>query len=367
VGILAIIRPEPEIPAEFMRYVPGFGLKDGREVRFSATGSVRLDRGEQWIEVRGVRVTDKEIRARVYAHGVELTRGSISLVTEEGRALKPSSWFSSGSDYMEAWVPFAGPIPAGSRKVTVVIKDTPEWRLEVPLITRDQLTTVDAFGPSATVGPFTVSAQVIPSPERTAVMLLIRGLQKGAWAHAPELTLSAGDWTSEPERPGSGNSEPPLFYYDAQLPTDSGSVTLSVPYLDVTEPGETKVTLKAADATLNQDVQLGAWTVRITRTQLISPSALGPDEGKQSLRVYVEPSSAYLRGFDLGRTMWDHLFSFSNGYSFAAKQDEATGRIIWLDVPVRDGAKSETITLSDPEVRIPGPWVITVPLGKSRQ
>jgi hypothetical protein len=398
--------------AAFTRFVPGFGLTPEQSVSLSAPQPVRMERGKAWVEVQGLVVANGYVTARVRAEGVVLARtrfeheSLVSVVTEKGDVLKKWSWGVGGSGDDDpngaGEFEFVGPIPAESRKVFLVVKDTSEWRLEIPLVPTEQLPSVEpfvpqppaspsapssgnagapaqTFGPSATVGPFRLSARVTPSDGRTAVTIVAQSsngaLVEGLMGEGlqPAITLSVGDWKTVPESADGIKigGEQLWNFTAAPLPSGATSVVVKIPRLWVIEPGEATVRLKIADAPLNETIQLGRWPVRLVRTELEGGLRLWGDAGPG--QVMQDAAGKHL---DYLSTFGSFEVSGGNGGGgrrgrqdpFYAGEKRPDPQLMYVEFPVPGPSASDsntvTVTLRNPNVWIQGPWVMTVPLTK---
>ncbi|HLN61260.1 MAG TPA: hypothetical protein VK464_06860 [Symbiobacteriaceae bacterium] len=342
--------------ARFLQFVPGFGAREAGTARWAAARPVRLERNGAWVEVAGLMAGADSITVNLRTGGVPIDFQNVFVEDGAGHRipLASGSWSTNSEHTYDGWLTAQGSFTPGGRAVTVVIEGAQPWRVPLNLVPGDQLLGIDQFGPTATVGDYTMAARLTAEADRSRLDVLVRSTREGARVealgqsvpHRP-MTLSTPDWTDLPRPQEAGRSE--LFQFAAApLPPGAAEATLTIPAIEVSEPGEGKVTVPAAAGPVDQTVNIGRWSLKLLRTEV----------AEDQLRVYVEPGGAgpeYLWAFG-------ELKVNGQSGSWSRYHSPETGRLVWFAFQPPQGARSVTLTLGRPQVAVTGPWTITLPV-----
>ena len=345
--------------ARFLQFVPGFGAREAGAVRWAAVRPVRQERNGAWVEVAGLMAGPDGVTVNLRTAGVPIDFRTVFLEDGAGHRipLASGSWSTNSEQTYDGWLTAQGSFTPDGRAVTVVIEGAQPWRVPLNLVPGDQLQGMDQFGPTATAGGYTIAARVTAEASRSRLDVLVRSTREGARVEAlgqsvprRPMTLTTPDWTDLPRPKEAGRSE--LFQYEAApLPPGANQATLTIPVIEVSEPGEGKVSLPATAGTVGQTVTIGRWSLKLLRTEQVN------DE----LRVYVEPGGAggpeYLWAFD-------ELKVNGQSDSWSRYHSPETGRLVWFAFRPPQGARSVTLTLGRPQVAVTGPWTLTLPVNR---
>lgn len=357
-ALTTVALPVPrQVLARFLQFVPGFGAREAGEAQWAAARPVRLERNGQWVEVQGLVAGKGTLTVRLSSLGVPLTFDNVYVEDGAGRryALTGGSTSNNSEGDYDASLWIRGDFAQPGRTVTVGVLGNPDWRLTVDLVPGDQLLAVDQFGPSATVKGYTITGRLESGETLSRVNLLTRSSREGArvfnlgWSDRP-VTLTAGG--AQPELRLTAHATELIQFETAPMPPGVTEATLTIAAITAEEPGEALLQLPPVTGPVNRTIQLGRWSLRILRTELVEES------GRPHLRVFVDPGPdgpESLIAFTELRE-GDRLLDWSRHY------DPVTQRMDSFLIEVSQGAGTLTYTIASPLVRVEGPWTLPLPV-----
>ncbi|NLI70424.1 MAG: hypothetical protein GX364_06145 [Firmicutes bacterium] len=379
--------------------VPGFGLVDKEEqdewVLF-ARQKVRVEGEGGFVEVSGLLANPHYTGLQLYIEGlpgyVSHPEPQVEKKVEEKKrqADHDARWESylhlyllddAGTRYdlppdaprflggsgagNQAWLQFP-PLDRATRQVTLVVplEGGETLRAEVPLTILEDEADWNSCGTSSTEKDITVSAAAF---DYTSIWIAIsvhlndrkgRVVELGRYfpglpADQPLTLTGPGGRQYSPQLRGQGGMTQNYFeLFFEGLEDGENQVQLTVPLLQIREKASAKVKVGVPVSSSQEDldlaVTLGRFDLKLTRAEKIC-------YGDQDyLRIYV----------DLGPAGTETLeeFTLDGNQSWGCTFDQETGRMRYLEIPMKGNPSRVTLTLADPVYSVIGPWVLDLPV-----
>ncbi len=378
--------------------VPGFGLVEKGEQEewvLFARQKVRVEGGGGFVEVSGLLANPHYTGLQLYIEGLP---GYVSHPDPQVDKKKEEDWqadhdarwenylhlyllddagtrydlppdaprfLGGGGAVNQAWLQFP-PLDRAARQVTLVVplEGRETLRVEVPLTILEDGAGWDSCGASSIEKDITVSAAAF---DYTGIWIALsvhlnnrRGTVVELGRHFPglpadqPLTLTGpGGQQYSPQLRGWGEMPQNYFeLYFEELEDGENQVQLIVPLLQIREEASAKVKVNVpvidSPEDLDLAVTLGRFDLKLTRAEKIC------DGDQDYLRLYV----------DLGPAGTETLegFTLSGNQSWGCTFDRETGRIQYLEIPLKGNPSRVTLTLADPVYSLIGPWILDLPV-----
>ncbi|XID91914.1 hypothetical protein ACF3MZ_26090 [Paenibacillaceae bacterium WGS1546] len=338
-----------------LQFVPGIGIvkeENSPAERYVLKKPITLSVGNGSITITGI-LSDEEM-TYITMTGYRTPRlEQVTLINERGVEYSLSSSMASwGSQEWSSGFWYKGKMDTIGN-VKLIVGSKPGIEVPVTLTKAETYSSYPEMGETVTVNG--VSITVIPDRvgEKTRVSLVARHSEdfyisdygiSGVYVHGDEnRKLNISDDTGqkmEIEQIRGVSSPASEFYF--KLSDDARNrYTLTLPEISVTNKDEASIRLSTeADEDIHQTFEIAGFPVTITKTEKVRENIL-----RAYLDLhYNEEAPMSLYKFSLDRR------------SSAAKLNEKTGAIEYIEFEVPPGSQQVKLKLIRPEVIIRGPW-----------
>ncbi|MDR3602927.1 MAG: hypothetical protein P4L49_21030 [Desulfosporosinus sp.] len=337
-------------------YIPGFGIHSTENVSLVVPNPVRVEKDGVKIDINGVLADDKGTSVMAYVESAipDMNTSYLEDMTGKRYSYQSGNMCTAGN-FGNYWAWYK-PLPSNVNQVTLVIPSLSNWAINIPLSNTANLNPVEKFGPSVTVNNVTVAGQATKFSDETKVTFLVQSLRGGILQMIENPVLTGSDG-----KPYQLNCQPSGFmgsglsYFSTSLNVGD-KLTVNMPSLILQQDVHGSIVIPTPEnnsaLTLNQSLNLGSWTLKLTKSEIIS------DNNGISLRIYVEPD------IHNGATIntLDQLTIDGRMVSWSSKFNQNTGGMEWLQVPYPTGGKDMKITVEKINILVNGPWKIEIPV-----
>ncbi|MBO8129708.1 MAG: hypothetical protein H0Z39_11035 [Peptococcaceae bacterium] len=357
-----------------LRYVPGIGMREIESPDFMSTAKpVAVESGDIRIDVEGLYFDGEEtvLVYRAQGLGTSFFRdNTLCLVDNEaGKQYQGASGIISGNFKSAEGTCTFPPLQGAPTSMKLMIPDYPELSLDIPLVTADDLLTLEDVGQPIQVGDISLLAVPFCSDAECKVYLLDDFLEPGV------RFVGFGNYRIDDKKLLPVLKDSQGRSYELR-DTDHNMLvfepvprrekfTLEIPAITVTEMNdraEIRVPVPEGEepVPINKEVMLGSLPCTITSVQVVRDNTFG----EHGLRINVEPGSK-------GRytLLWFSWAVKTGAFGCRAPEkvpvggvgrlNEDTGQMEFFQIDLKDLPKGKyvTLVLENPEVVVTGPWV----------
>ncbi|MFD2329007.1 hypothetical protein ACFSR7_07080 [Cohnella sp. GCM10020058] len=335
------------------QFSPGTGIVTEEEApseRYVLKKPIVLDVGKGKITITGI-LSDQEMTYITMAGERAPQFDQVGLTNERGQAYviqrsqgvwAPDEWTAS------FW--YRGKLDLkGAIKLRLPLH--PAIEVEARMEQASAVASYEELGKTATVNGLSVTA-IADLVDGKARVSLVSPPQESFWIdsygmetpirYVSNERLLVNDEKGKPLELSfvSGMSAPQSELYFPLEERSGAAYTLRIPEISVTYRDEATVKLPTdTNETLNKTFKIAGYTVTITKTEFIASGRL---------RIYTD-----LHTEERPDRM---LYALNAEGNYMAKMSERTGAYEYMEVNVKPGAKTVSLTFSDPKAVLRGPW-----------